>query len=107
MSDQPNLQRNDRRTVMISSTARDLPYYLQRVLDGCHPVMMEHFTALNAHTVRASLDMVDSADIYLGNFAYRYGWVPGFDNPEATSITEREYNRAVERGIPRRPCAPY
>jgi tetratricopeptide (TPR) repeat protein len=45
--------------------------------------------------------MVDEADIYLGIFANRYGYVPKENNPQQISITEMEYNRAVERKIPR------
>jgi len=38
--------------------------------------------------------MVDQADIYIGVYAWRYGWVPkGSD----ISITEIEFNRALER----------
>jgi tetratricopeptide (TPR) repeat protein len=93
----------ERLTVMISSTARDLPEHRQGVLDAClrqgmFPVMMESLPALDADAIKASLDMVDKAEIYLGIFAYRYGYVPkGYD----ISITEMEYNRALERGIPR------
>jgi tetratricopeptide (TPR) repeat protein len=47
--------------------------------------------------MRVSLEMVDEADIYIGIYAWRYGHVPaGHD----ISITEMEFNRAVERGIP-------
>ncbi|MBC7821117.1 MAG: DUF4062 domain-containing protein, partial [Planctomycetaceae bacterium] len=95
-----------KRKVMVSSTARDLPDHRQDVLDAClrqsfDPIMMEHLPAMDANAIQASLDMVDEADIYLGIFAYRYGWVPGFDNPQQISVTEMEYRRAVERGIPR------
>lgn len=88
---------------MISSTTLDLPDHRPGVLDACarqgmFPLMMEHLPALDADAISASLDMVDKADIYLGIFAYRYGYVSkGYD----VSITEMEYNRAVERGIPR------
>ncbi len=93
-------QRTD---VMISSTARDLPDHRKEVLDACarqgmFPLMMEHLPALDADAIAASLKMVAEAEIYLGIFAHRYGYVPaGHD----LSITEMEYNRAVERGIPR------
>jgi len=89
--------------VMISSTAPDLPEHRQGVRDAClrqgmFPLMMEHLPAVDADAIKASLEMVDKARIYLGIFAYRYGYVPkGYD----ISITEMEYNRAVERGIPR------
>src|SRR6266566_4685698 len=92
-----------RKTVMISSTARDLPEHRQEVLNAClrqgmFPSMMEHLPASDSEAIATSLKMVDEADIYLGIFAHRYGYVPaGHD----ISITEMEYNRAVERGIPR------
>jgi tetratricopeptide (TPR) repeat protein len=89
--------------VMISSTALDLPEHRQQVMDAClrqgmFPVMMEHMTAANAGALDESLRMVDVADIYLGVFAFRYGTVP---KGQSISITEAEYNRAEERGIPR------
>ena len=58
---------------------------------------MEHLPARDANAIRVSLEMVDEADIYIGIYAWRYGHVPaGHD----ISITEMEFNRAVERGIP-------
>src|SRR5690348_8372018 len=93
----------NRKTVMISCTARDLPEHRKEVLDAClrqgmFPLMMEHLPASDSEAITASLKMVDDADIYLGIFAHRYGYVPKGDY---ISITEMEYNRAVERGIPR------
>jgi hypothetical protein len=95
---------SDRPTVMISSTARDLPEHREQVRLGCHRAgfasdqMMENLTALDSTAVEVSLKLVEEADIYLGIFAYRYGYVPdGADN----SITEMEYNRAVELNKPR------
>jgi hypothetical protein len=93
-----------RPTVMISSTARDLPAHRDQVRLGCERAgfasdqMMENLTALDANAVEVSLKMVEEADLYLGIFAYRYGYVPdGAD----ISITEMEYNRAVELKKPR------
>ena len=93
-------------TAMISSTALDLPEHRKEVMDAClrmgmHPVMMEHLTAGDVTAAEKSLAMVDDASIYLGVFAYRYCHVPEANNPEQLSVTEMEYNRAVERGIPR------
>ncbi len=88
---------------MISSTALDLPQHRKEVRDAClrqgmFPSMMEHLPASDTDAITESLRMVDEADFYLGIFAYRYGYIPkGHD----ISITEMEYNRAVERGIPR------
>jgi hypothetical protein len=54
---------------------------------------MENLTALNRNALEVSLRMVEEADVYLGIIAYRYGTIPkGHD----LSITEMEYNHAVE-----------
>lgn len=89
--------------VMISSTARDLPEYRQIAMDVClrlgkWPKMMEHLPALDADATKASLDMVEEADIYLCILAHRYGSIPA---GEEISYTEIEHDRAVERGVPR------
>ncbi len=89
---------------MISSTARDLPEHRDEVRKGCHRAgfasdqMMENLTALDKDAVEISLKMVEVADIYLGIFAYRYGYVPDGSD---ISITEMEYDKAVELGKPR------
>ncbi|MCI0487352.1 MAG: DUF4062 domain-containing protein, partial [Blastocatellia bacterium] len=93
-------------TMMISSTARDLPAHRKEVEDAClrqgmFPMMMEHLPASDSEAIKVSLELVDEADIYVGVFAHRYGYVPKDNNPQQISITEMEYNRAVERKIPR------
>src|SRR2546430_4194165 len=90
-----------RKTVMISSTARDLPEHRKEVQDAClrqgmFPTMMEHLSASDADAIAESLRMVDEADLYIGIFAYRYGYIPKGND---ISITQMEYNRDVERGI--------
>jgi tetratricopeptide (TPR) repeat protein len=92
--------------VILSSTARDLPEHRKEVEEAClrqgmFPSMMEHLPASDADAIAVSLKLVDEADIYLGVFAHRYGYVPGENNPRQISITEMEYERAAERGIPR------
>src|SRR5438128_2636404 len=92
--------------VSISSTARDLPEHRREVMDaslrqGMFPMMMEHLPTNDAEATLASLKLIDEADIYVGVFAHRYGYVPKENNPQQISITEMEYNRAVERKIPR------
>jgi hypothetical protein len=87
--------------VMISSTAYDLPDHRQQVMDAClqqemYPIAMEHLPASDADAIQTSLDMVDQVDVYLGLMGFRYGHVP---TGHTISITEMEYNRAVERGI--------
>ncbi len=88
----------DRRSVMISSTAIDLPEHREEIRQGCEragfePRVMEHLPALDADAIEASLRMVEEADVYVGVFAFRYGYIP---DGRDISITEVEYNRAVE-----------
>src|SRR5215470_3809398 len=92
----------DIKKVMISSTTQDLPEHRRQAMDACisqsmFPSMMEHLPASPEDAVAASLKMVDEADVYVGIFAYRYGFCPeGYSQ----SITEMEYERAKQRGIP-------
>jgi len=94
---------SERKCVMISSTARDLPEHRKEVMDAClrqsmFPMMMEHLPASDADAIRISMEMVDKADIYLLILAHRYGTLPA---GHGISVTEMEYNRAVARKIPR------
>lgn len=92
-----------KKVAMISSTLLDLPDHRREVREAClrqdmFPLMMESLPASDADAISVSLDMVERADVYIGVFGYRYGHIPtGRD----ISITEMEYNRACERGIPR------
>jgi len=87
--------------VFISSTSVDLREYreaVDRTLRqlGFATIKMEDFSAMGSGAVEACLAKVDEADIYIGIFAYRYGFIPEGTN---ISITEIEYNRARENGI--------
>jgi hypothetical protein len=94
--------------VMISSTSLDLPDHREQVMDailemGFHPLAMEHLGAkADSDAIKESYRLVDQADVYVGIFAERYGYCPKdpAKNPDKVSITELEYRRAVERGIP-------
>jgi tetratricopeptide (TPR) repeat protein len=86
-------------TAMISSTALDLPEHRALVHKACleagvFPIGMEQLPARDATGIAASLEMVEQADIYIGVYAFRYGWVPGGQD---ISITEMEFDRAVAR----------
>ena len=88
-------------TAMISSTALDLPEHRAAVREACigagvFPIGMEQLPARDASGITVSLEMVDKADIYLGIYAWRYGWVPDGKN---ISITEMEFARAAERKL--------
>ena len=87
---------------MISSTALDLPEHRKAVVEAClsegvFPIGMEHLPTRDATGIQTCLELVDCADIYIGIYAWRYGWVPDFDNPGRISIAEMEFNRALER----------
>jgi tetratricopeptide (TPR) repeat protein len=84
---------------MISSTALDLPEHRalahKACLDaGVFPIGTEQLPARDETGIAASLRMVEQADIYIGVYAFRYGWVPeGRD----VSITEMEFDHALKR----------
>jgi Domain of unknown function (DUF4062) len=92
-----------RRTVMISSTALDLPEHREQVRLACEQAgfaphdMMERLTARNADAIEASLRMVEQADVYIGILAGRYGTIP---EGQSISVTEMEYNLAVALNKP-------
>lgn len=87
---------------IISSTYRNLKSLRKDVMDAClrqgiFPLMMEHLPASDRDAIDESLRIVDEADIYIGIISNYYGYVPdGHD----ISITQMEYNRAKENGIP-------
>ena len=99
----PQPTRARRPVVMISSTVQELTDCRREATEACErigmrPEVMEHLPAVDATPVTASMRMVDEADIYVGIYANRYGHQPpGYEH----SITEMEYDRAVQRGIPR------
>src|SRR5262249_32275984 len=64
---------------------------------GCFPLPMENLPADPRDAVRVSLALVDQAELYVGIFAHRYGYVPAADD---RSVTEMEYDRARARGLP-------
>ena len=57
---------------------------------------MEEYLATDQRPVAKCLEDVGNADIYVGVFAFRYGYVPPnhHQNPKGRSITELEYRKA-------------
>src|SRR3954453_8235943 len=82
--------------VFVSSTWEDLQperLAVERALNrlgGAADVGRESFGSRSEAPHDASLDEVDRSDIYVGIFGFRYG----------SGITEDEYRRAGDRGIP-------
>lgn len=82
--------------VYLSSTFLDLKRHraiLGRVLRkaGYDVAMMEEYVARDQRVEFACQGDVAGCDVYVGLFAWRYGYVPGQDNPEHLSVTEMEY----------------
>ncbi|MEV7330171.1 HEAT repeat domain-containing protein [Micromonospora sp. NPDC093244] len=101
------LQRDPRRRgrlrAFVSSTFTDLRECREQVRKalqrlGVEDVAMETNTAEEARPVDLSLADVRSCDVYIGLFAWRYGFIP---EGHQHSITELEYRAAGAAGIPR------
>jgi hypothetical protein len=87
------------KSVYVSSTFEDLKPYRESVYRGLSKMRydvraMEDYVARDGRMVDAVVDDVASCDIYVGIFAWRYGYVPPQDNPDGLSITELEYREA-------------
>ncbi len=65
-----------------------------------HVIAMEDYVATDQRPLDKCLDDVAACDLYIGIFAWRYGFIPTENNPEQKSITELEYRKAIETGKP-------
>lgn len=95
-------------TIYLSSTYEDLKDYRTAVYEALrksgHDVKaMEDYVAADQRPVDKCLKDVERADIYVGLFAFRYGYIPPsqHNNANGLSITELEYRRAESL---KRPC---
>lgn len=86
--------------IYVSSTFKDLEECREKVRVTLkqmshEDIAMEYYVAEDRKPVDKCLEDVVSCDLYIGIFAWRYGFVPkGYDK----SITELEYRKAVETG---------
>lgn len=92
--------------VYLSSTYEDLRAYRDAVSaalrkSGLDVAQMEDYTAADERPLDLCLRDVGQSEIYVGLFAWRYGYVPPADkgNPERRSITELEYRQAERSGL--------
>jgi tetratricopeptide (TPR) repeat protein len=96
----PALPERSHRRVYLSSTYQDLVGFRRKVDEalrqlGYHVVAMEAYVAADARPVDQCVADVRASDVYVGVFAWRYGFVPpGHDR----SITELEYEEAGRVG---------
>ena len=95
-------------SIYLSSTYEDLKDYRTAVVQalrqaGYEVRAMEDYVAADKRPVDKCLSDVAEADIYVGVFAFRYGYVPPPEhgNPDALSITELEFRHAEKL---KKPC---
>ncbi|MCP3958923.1 MAG: DUF4062 domain-containing protein, partial [bacterium] len=93
--------------VMVSSTLRDLKDHRAAARDAIlqarmFPLRMEEAGAQTGTTaVRFSRDLVRDADVYVGIFAYHYGYVPDDEDQSVTEIEYRAWSERLEKdGMP-------
>ena len=90
--------------VYLSSTIADLKPERQAVLDWLRLARHQAIDSYlpDSDTVREScLDDVAACDLYVLILGHRYGFQPPDGNPGGLSITQLEFRRAGECGIPR------
>lgn len=95
--------------IMLSSSFSDLKEKRQQVLGlmgrhEFHEIAMENDSALSTlDKIDSSLTKVERAEAYICIIGYRYGTRQFCQqrNPQNLSLTELEWHRAKERGIPR------
>jgi len=87
--------------IFISSTTEDLAEYRLSVISSLlcirhTPVCMEIHTAMDMRPKDQVLKEVAECDVYIGIFAWRYGFIP---QQSSISITESEYREALEKKV--------
>ena len=91
-------------TIYISSTYSDLKDVRKAVFDRLqkmqyHVIAMEYYVATDQRPLDKCLADIDKCNIYIGIFAWRYGYIPPAEyNPEEKSVTELEFRHAKEKG---------
>ncbi|HJQ71263.1 MAG TPA: DUF4062 domain-containing protein [Blastocatellia bacterium] len=91
--------------IYISSTYSDLKEYREAACEalrrmGHMVAAMEDYIATDQRPLDKCLADVAACDLYVGFFAWRYGFVPKSGDPEGRSITELEFRHAVKNGLP-------
>jgi hypothetical protein len=93
-------------SVYLSSTYADLEKHRRAVYETLRTIgvdvrdTLEHAVARHERSLEACRQDVQRCDVYVGLFAFRYGFVPEQDNADQQSITELEYRHALENGKP-------
>jgi tetratricopeptide (TPR) repeat protein len=90
--------------VFIGGTNKDLMEYHKAAAEACldvglHPMDMKNFPAQSKGATQASLDDLDKCDLYIGIFAFRYGYEE--EGYGGVSVTDMEFRHAEERKLDR------
>lgn len=92
--------------IYLSSTYQDLQGHRKAVYEQLHRMRhqvtaMEDYVARDDRPAGQCVQDVAASDLYVGIFAWRYGYVPTSGNPQSLSVTELEYRAAEAHEIPR------
>ena len=90
----------DRIKAYVSSTYEDLQTYRLSVIQALRRinvdvVAMEDYGSEGRRPLAKCLEDVGRCDVYIGVFAWKYGYIPAELNPDRKSITELEYRHAL------------
>jgi tetratricopeptide (TPR) repeat protein len=90
------------RSVFLSSTGADLSDFREaanRALESLavKPIRMEDYGASSRDPIEISIDLIASADAFVGIYGFRLGYVPP---GQEASLIELEYREARQRGLP-------
>lgn len=93
-----------RLVVFIGTTSGDLSAYRHSAIQICQwldlpPIAMERFDSAQRYDIDFCRARLLEADLYLGIYAYRYGWQP--PDFAGKSILELEYEWARQKPMPR------
>jgi len=91
--------------ILVSTTIKELVEFRRSAIEavercGYDTLSAEQEKTSSTNAVLDALSLVDKADVFIGIFGHRYGYVPRAHNPDALSLSELQYRRALERGIP-------
>lgn len=93
-----------KQSIYLSSTLADLDGHREhvRLALSRRYVVNDSYSAASGSLIESCLQDVRNASVYVGLFAFRYGYIPVHSklNPDGLSITELEYRCARDAKIP-------
>lgn len=91
--------------VFVSATYPDMHDYrsqVERLLHrlGHEDISMAYYTAEEQRPLEQALADVNACDVFVGLYAWSYGYVPKKNNPKKQALSELEYRQALKVGKP-------